>query len=111
MQRKRFNEGYSGRFRIDHGAARPFGLWSALNLEPLGFWDHCSKHAASDEQHFFLFDSERDGGFDFKAAGYECSINSNQHPNYVHLAEIIKQWKSRDPLSGKMMIDELSEPN
>lgn len=114
-----------------HGAVQPFGLvldyqggesfpeyqsfvlengnHAAISLEPLGFWEACPRHSSADERHFFFYDSPRAGGFEFKAAGYDCTLNTSERPEYSVLATALQNWRSSDPTVKKIKIDELRQ--
>ncbi|WP_353062257.1 hypothetical protein RBB77_13205 [Tunturibacter psychrotolerans] len=130
VQRKRFGKGYSGRFRLAHGALQPFSLCvdyegaeafsnyqpfvldlqqkEVLCMEPLAFWEECPNHQSTDEQHFFLFDRDRGSDLEFKATGYDCCMTlKGENEKYKSLVEELKSWRQEDPHLEKFAVDKI----
>ena len=99
VQKERFSQRYTGRFRVAHGkppysAFVPYsGLQSfseaepivvnmqtgdGLSLMPLMFWYPCQLHGDLENGHCFLFDKIKGDGTNallrYKAANYPCSM-------------------------------------
>jgi hypothetical protein len=131
VQKKRFATSFSGRFRIAHGAAQPFSTWlhiesaesfadlqtclvhletlDVISLEPLYLWDFAEYRALEDEAVLYVFDRQEKEQSSFKATSTSQSILVGPYSKYCEVAEVLVDWKEKDPLMGRSKLLSIRE--
>ena len=119
VQKERFGKNFVGLFRVAHGPQANFYeifryrggisfseddpiLFDSQNgigrsLQPLIFWEKCSKHVDLDNGHCYMFDkANHDGSFSYKAVGYNCQFIVSQNSKLNEIANILIEMKEED---------------
>lgn len=117
VRKARFRSSYTGLFREAHGR-QPFTkilnyigtdifseaevvvadpkTGTVLCLAPLMFWHRCDVHREFEWGHCYLYDSESQRGYEFKAAGYSCALTISPETEYEELFEKMRALKVDD---------------
>jgi molecular chaperone DnaK (HSP70) len=83
----------------------------ALSLLPLIFWDNCEHHRELDNGHCNFFDIEEAGNvFSFKAVGYTCACKVSTSNRYQPLANMLSDFRKKDPKIEILKIGKLAPP-
>jgi hypothetical protein len=71
---------------------------TGLPLQPLLFWDECSRHPDLTAGHCYIFDKAQvsDGSFSYKAAGYPCTCTVSGTNRYKEAAAALIVHKASD---------------
>ncbi len=110
VQKQKFSKEYTGRFWKAHGrspfinafqysGSYPFSddepvlldykEGKVMPLQPLIFWDVCTKHSDVYEGHCFFYDKyeKKSNSYSYKAAGYKCTCNVSEKNQYREIAK------------------------
>ena len=101
---------YSGDLSFAQDEAFVVRSGAGLPLQPLIFWNRCSKHPELDCGHCYLFDSvESPGVFSFKAAAFPCTCVVSTENEYAPLAEQLAEFTKADAPVALCHVGELHD--